>query len=102
MKIPYSKIRQSIMLPDGDCVAVYEINSAIGTMERAELLRNVFRLKADGSPMWRIALYPAKEICAFLEVYLTKEGCLFAYNADSWEYEVGIETGDIKPHAFLK
>lgn len=103
MTNPFTKIRQSITLPDGDSVAVYEVESVPATIERSERLRNVFRLAPDGTPRWRISLFPSPGIRTFLEVYLSADGQLLAYNSDSWEYEVNLETGAVlQPHAFLK
>ena len=103
MKIPFIKVRQSITLPEGDSVAVYDIQTAPASIERSERLRNVFRLAPDGTPLWRISLFAAADIRAYQEVYRSADGRLLAYNADSWEYEVDLETGTVlRPHAFLK
>lgn len=102
MNIPYEKCEQSIELPNGDRIVVYSIGSANQVMPRRELLRNVFRLKPDGSPVWRIQIPTPDEARAFLEVYLSEDGRLIAYNADSWEYHVDLNSGVARPDAFLK
>ena len=102
MEIPYQTIKQGIELPNGERVVVFLIESANRTMPRPELLRNVFKLRKDGAPIWRIQLSDSEGARAFQEVYLAADGRLLAYNADSWEYEVDVESGMARPHAFLK
>ena len=102
VEIPYQKIKQSIDLSNGERVVVYWIESANQEMPRLELLRNVFKLTRDGSPAWRIQVPPSTQTGAFIEVYLSADGRLLAYNVDSWEYEVDIESGMARPDSFLK
>ena len=102
MEIPYERIKQSIELPNRERVVVYFIDSAKREMPRRELLRNVFKVTRDGTPIWRIQLPNLEDARAFLEVYIAADGRLIAYNADSWEYEVDVASGNAKPHAFLK
>jgi hypothetical protein len=102
MKIPYSLARQSLTLPTGDKIVVYDISSAESSADCGDVMRNVFRIGRDGIPRWRIQPLPLPAPRAFLEVYLTVDGKLVAYNADSFEYDVDLDTGVAKPVAFLK
>lgn len=102
MQIPYSKIKQSIDLTNGERVVLFFIESASRTIPREELLRNVYKIACDGSPVWRIQLPQFKDARAFLEIRLTTDGRLFAYNADSWEYQVDLASGLVSQDSFLK
>jgi hypothetical protein len=84
---------QSLELSDGSKIVLKK--PAVGDSPR-----NVFRVASDGKVLWQIAPNLGEYKQSYVEIYF-RESMLIAYNFDSCEYEVDLETGNIKMHEFL-
>ena len=85
---------QMLSLPDGSRIVLRE--RAVGDSPR-----NVFRLSADGKILWQIGPNKDERAQSYVEVYFKNTTKLIAYNFNGWEYEVNLDTGEVKEHDFL-
>lgn len=69
--------------------------------DNEEVARNVFLLNEKGDIIWRIFSKYDQDGNPFTNIY-EKSNQIRAYRWDGGEYLIDIETGEAKPHAFLK
>jgi hypothetical protein len=102
MKIPFTKIKQNVLLPDGSSLILYSTDDIYKRISRSEYARNFYRIAASGNVIWRVAQTIEDHPQCFEEFYWNEAGKLIAYNFDCWEYEVDLETGAVRPYDFHK
>ena len=73
-------------------VILYDYDKINENLEKSEQARNIFAVNRDGETLWRISTQFDEEGHPFIEMYM-REGQLYAYRWDSFEYAIDVETG---------
>lgn len=62
----------------------------------------MYRVDDKGAVLWRVGDYKAFPYSTFTNVYIDKDGKLRGYNFDGVEYEIDLQTGEVRSSQLLK
>lgn len=88
--------KKVMSLPDGDTIVLIDMMGHTKSASWDDSNRNIYRLDAAGTVIWRIATMAAsEEKFPYTNIYFDDLGNLKAYCWDGGEYRISIETGEI-------